>query len=246
MSNLETFHFVDGFRLHEYLCRVQSLLDNPVYNALITRDERFSNGTDEVRYFDEEVSPFAGFRDTYEKGFDDLHDLLPPGRKILYATPKLIQEPAGWTRLAQIKGIQFVFEAKTSAVDAHRLIPLQVENIPEMVSLAELTKPGPFGPRTIEFGHYYGIFEEQRLAAMTGQRLHVSGFSEISAVCTHPDHLGKGFAGVLLQHQLKLICDMGEKPFLHVREDNDRAIALYERLGFRKTGPMNFYFLKKV
>ncbi len=114
-----------------------------------------------------------------------------------------------------------------------------------MMQLTALTKPGPFGLRTIEFGNYFGIFENETLVAMAGQRLHVSNYTEISAVCTHPAYLGKGFAGALMQHQLNLICDQGQIPFLHVREDNLRAIALYERLGFAIQRPMNFYFLKR-
>jgi predicted GNAT family acetyltransferase len=108
-----------------------------------------------------------------------------------------------------------------------------------------LTKPGPFAMRTIEFGYYHGIFDRDKLVAMTGQRLHPGHYAEVSAVCTHPDHLGKGYAAALLLHQLAIIRRQGKIPFLHVRADNDRAIALYERLGFRENGPMNFYFLTK-
>ena len=114
-----------------------------------------------------------------------------------------------------------------------------------MVELANLTKPGPFGPRAIEFGHYYGVFENDRLVAMTGQRLHVQNFTEVSAVCTRPDALGKGYATALVRHQVNLILSQGQIPFLHVRADNGRAIAVYERLGFNVQGTMNFYFLKK-
>ena len=80
---------------------------------------------------------------------------------------------------------------------------------------------------------------------MTGQRLHVNNYTEISAVCTHPDHLGKGFAAALMQHQLNLILNHDQIPFLHVRAENSRAIALYERLGFKVNREMNFYFMKK-
>jgi len=81
---------------------------------------------------------------------------------------------------------------------------------------------------------------------MTGQRLHPGNYAEVSAVCTHPDHLGKGYATALLQHQLTLICHQGKIPFLHVRADNERAIAVYERLGFRLRGAMHFYFMKSL
>ena len=124
--------------------------------------------------------------------------------------------------------------------------PLQQKDVEEMIQLALLTKPGPFASRTIEFGHYYGIFESGQLVAMTGQRLHPYHYAEISAVCTHPNYLGKGYAAALIQHQITLIMSMGQKPFLHVRADNERAIALYHRLGFEVSRPMNFYFLKRM
>ncbi|HEV7779710.1 MAG TPA: GNAT family N-acetyltransferase, partial [Chitinophagaceae bacterium] len=111
--------------------------------------------------------------------------------------------------------------------------------------LATLTRPGPFAKRTICFGSYFGIFDNEKLVAMTGQRLHVDNFTEISAVCTHPDHTGKGYAFNLLQHQLQIILQQGQHPFLHVREDNQRAIGLYERMGFTISRPMNFYFMKR-
>ena len=225
---------------------MEDLLYNPVYNALQSSDASLSLGTEKVKYFDEQVSPFAGFHQDYDKGFEDLYNLLPSGRNILYATPQLIKEPEGWQILAEVKGLQFVFDEGTD-IGGHSIKPepLNNRNIEEMMHLAALTKPGPFGPRTIEFGHYFGIFENNQLAAMTGQRLHVANYTEISAVCTHPHHLGKGFAAALILHQLNLIRSHGQLPYLHVREDNNRAIALYERLGFKVRRPMNFYFMKR-
>ena len=225
---------------------MEDVLYNPVYNALRTGDASLCFGTKEVKYFDEQVSPFAGFDWNYDEGFEDLYNLLPAGRNILYATPQLINEPEGWQILTAIKGLQFVFDERTDpGYHSIKPEPLNNRNIGEMMQLAALTKPGPFGPRTIEFGHYFGIFENKQLVAMTGQRLHVANYTEISAVCTHPDHLGKGFAAALMLHQLSLIRSHGQMAYLHVREDNSRAIALYERLGFKARRTMNFYFMKR-
>lgn len=223
------------------------LLDNPVYNALLTGDAHRGRGTDFVKFFDREISPFAGFDETYAKGFDDLYDVLPPGRSILYANRRQIEEPAGWKLVRYIAGLQFVLSAfKPIDGDVVEPVPLQNQYVPQMVELAKLTQPGPFDTRTIEFGHYFGIFDKDKLVSMTGQRLHVADYTEVSAVCTHPDYLGRGYAGALMDHQLRLIINDKQLPFLHVRADNARAIALYERIGFKINGPMHFYILKRV
>ena len=225
------------------------LLDNPVYNALLSGDAHLGRGSSTAKYFYEEVSPFAGFAEDDPHGFNELYNLLPAGRKILFATRKALKEVPGWQLTHKIIGLQFVFTGTNAAANttnnSPELIPLESKHVEEMTTLARLTKPGPFDKRTIDFGHYYGIFDNNKLAAMTGQRLHVENYTEISAVCTYPDHLGKGYAAALIQHQLNLICDSGKIPFLHVREDNKRAIGLYLRLGFTQNGPMNFYFLKR-
>lgn len=225
---------------------MEDLLHNPVYNALRTGDAHHNIGTGDVKYFHEDVSPFAGFSDSYNNGFEELHQLLPPGRLILYAIPGQMKEPPGWNLRAEVKGLQFIYTGKDAGENRSlKIVSLGTEHIPVMMELAALTKPGPFGWRTIEFGHYFGIFESDRLVAMTGQRLHAGKHTEISAVCTHPSYLGKGFAAALMQHQVNLILSHGEQPFLHVRADNSRAIQLYERLDFKVNRPMNFYFMKR-
>lgn len=225
---------------------MNELLQNPVYQALLTGDKHFNLGNENVKFFDPEVSPFVGFDEGYTNGFDELNDLLPTGRRILYANPSPIKLPKHWQLQHEINGFQFVYEkGKELKNEFSDIIPLTTDHVNEMVELARLTKPGPFDARTIEFGSYYGIFENNKLVAMTGQRLHVENYSEISAVCTHPDHTGNGYAFSLLQHQLQIILNGKQIPFLHVRDDNTRAIQLYERLGFKVSRPMTFYFMKR-
>lgn len=225
---------------------MKNLLQNPVYNALLTGDRHFNVGSDKVKYFNEEVSPFVGFDENNVNGFAELHAALPVGRRILYATTDTITPPKGWQVQHEIKGLQFVYERGNDIEEDFRnVIPLNETHIDQMISLTAVTKPGPFGKRTIDFGHYYGIFEDEKLVAMTGQRLHVENFTEVSAVCTLPDYTGKGYAYRLLLHQVRLILQQGQQPFLHVRDNNERAITLYKRIGFIVSRPMNFYFLKK-
>ncbi len=228
---------------------MNDLLYNPVFSALSTRDQHLSFGSEDVKFFDESVSPFAGFRVNHVSGFMELHSLLPNDRMILYATPEHIDIPLQWKLLVKVEGVQMLYTGNgfnSTATQLSNIVPLNDSHIPEMVALATLTRPGPFGTGTIEFGHYYGIFENNKLVAMTGQRLHPGDYSEVSAVCTHPDHLGKGYATLLVEHQTALILEQGYKPFLHVRADNKRAIEIYERLGYIINRPMNFYFMRTI
>lgn len=221
-------------------------LPNPVFGGLTSGDRHLGFGTDKVKFFDEDVSPFAGIADGYDHGFEDLYDLLPPGRVVLYATPHALLPQKGWKLLHEIQGVQMMLDqvGETRQNDLS-LVPLGREHVDQMVQLTALTKPGPFGPGTISFGHYYGIFDHEKLVAMTGQRLHVQECTEVSAVCTDPEYLGKGYASALVVHAVALIRQQGKIPFLHVRADNQRAIALYERIGFTIRGMMNFYVVKK-
>ena len=80
---------------------------------------------------------------------------------------------------------------------------------------------------------------------MAGQRLHPGNYAEISAVCTHPDYLGRGYARQLLLQQVQRIKANGETPFLHVRDDNERAINVYKSLGFEMRAQIYFYVMAK-
>ena len=100
-----------------------------------------------------------------------------------------------------------------------------------MLELLEITQPGPFFIDTIELGNYYGVREDGRLIAMAGERMKLEGYTEISAVCTHPSCRRRGLGGALSSIVAKGIQDRGELPFLLVAENNHGAIRLYERLG---------------
>ena len=103
---------------------------------------------------------------------------------------------------------------------------------PQALELALLTRPGPFGPRTPELGEYFGYFDGDRLVAMAGERMAAESLREISGVCTHPDHRGRGHARKLMLKLVRRQLQRGETPFLHVMRDNASARELYQRMGF--------------
>ncbi len=225
---------------------MEHVLDNPAWNALISGNKHLSYGNEQVKYFDKEVSPFAGIKENSMDNFQILFELIPHNVPILFITPVEMEFPGQWKVLNCITGLQMIYDDLAEPADAElELLRLTDEHIPQMLALTKLTNPGPFAARTIDFGHYYGVFEGERLVAMAGQRLHIFEYAEVSAVCTHPDYTGKGYAKQLLLHQLGRIKTASGIPFLHVRYDNERAIKVYENLGFVTRKKIYFYVLKK-
>jgi predicted GNAT family acetyltransferase len=102
-----------------------------------------------------------------------------------------------------------------------------------MLELVARTEPGPFLTRTIELGDYLGVRRDGALAAMAGERFRPEGWTEISAVCTAPEHRGEGLASRLVGALVAGIERRLEGAFLHVLATNTAAIRLYEQLGFR-------------
>jgi ribosomal protein S18 acetylase RimI-like enzyme len=126
--------------------------------------------------------------------------------------------------------------AMPAAAEDPEAVRLEPRHASQALELASLTHPGPFGPRTIELGEYFGYFEGQRLVAMAGERMHAGTLREISGVCTHPNFEGRGLARRLMAKLIGRQMQRGETPFLHVMGDNARARGLYARMGFRDQG----------
>jgi len=230
-------------------------LDNVIWQALTTRDAQFAESFDEARRFVREVGPLGAFREHGPQGYASLAGLVGPEGTIGLFLDDPYDARAGWNFVAGAPLLQMVADnGITPPVrrdsGAELIIPEIVELGPqdskEMIELTALTKPGPFGNRTHELGTYLGIRWKEKLVAMAGERLKVPGHTEVSAVCTHPEHTGKGYAGILMAEVMKRIRDRGETPFLHVRQDNVRAIAIYKRLGFRERKLGHFAVLRKV
>ncbi|MXV50171.1 GNAT family N-acetyltransferase [Pedobacter sp. HMF7647] len=227
---------------------MKHLLDNPIWNALISGNQNLAHGSEQAKFFDVSVAGFAGLKDNSENDLLNLRDQVAAQRVVVLFTPGEIKIPEGWLVKAKKDLVQMVFnEQELPGTEfSKEVVPLTDVHIPAMLDLTALTNPGPFFSRTIDFGNYEGIFEGSQLVAMTGQRMQPDPYTEVSAVCTHPDHLGKGYAGILIQRQIRNIVDNSRIPFLHTFSTNTRAIALYERLGFRLRKNMLVYILEKA
>jgi GNAT superfamily N-acetyltransferase len=226
-----------------------SLLDNVIWSALNTSQAHLGAGHGGARKFHKEVSPLGGFSEPNHEAYDSLSNLVGAGERVGLFLETDPQPGADWTIIASIPLLQMLHQDGASPApigdSLHVFHQLGEADVPEMLALTKLTKPGPFSTRTREMGDYFGIRKNGALVALAGERLRLPGFTEISAVCTHPEHLGHGYAGRLIALLLGRIRGRGEQAFLHVREDNTRAVQLYERMGFRKRVLRKYALLMK-
>jgi predicted GNAT family acetyltransferase len=225
-------------------------LDNVIWHSLTTRHAQFAESFDQARRFIPEITSLFAFLEPTDRGYGSLAKLLHgPGTLALFLSAPHQPRPE-WNLVAATPMPQMVYESASAPPSRSssdpEVIDLGAADVPEMIEITALTKPGPFNRRTHELGTYLGIRRDGKLVAMAGERLKVPGYTEVSAVCTHPEHTGHGYARILMTEVMRRICDRGETPFLHVREDNVRAIELYRRLGFSQRVLSHLAVLRKV
>lgn len=221
-------------------------LDNAVWASLTgPAHAALAVGGDLARRYPAEVSPFAALRDHRDPAsWDALAGLLDPGEAIVLSAPDL-EVPPDWRVVETIPGVQMaatprLVDARDEG-DAPTTVLDPDADTPAMLDLTRRTRPGPFLRRTATMGTYLGVRgPDGELAAMAGERLHPAGWTEISAVCTDPAHVGRGLASRLLRDVARGIRARGEVPFLHTGAQNTRAIRLYEHLGFELRTPTVF------
>ena len=213
--------------------QLSHLLDRPIWNALTTRQAAIAQRVGAAVRLQADIGVFAAAADSSADsraalaalgcGDDglwlvELEPVTPPPGMVVHHMAACVQMVAGQTDAREPR---FAFEELTDADAA------------QMFALARLCEPGPFFEHTNRMGRFIGVKDGARLIAMAGERLQPEGYTEVSGVCTHPDHRGRGYAGGLMGIVAARIVERGDTPFLHSYADNDGAIALYERLGFR-------------
>lgn len=216
-------------------------LDRPAWSALTTRQRDLALGDDLARRFAPAVGPFAAVAADDATHLSRLGELIAEHGPVVLLQRDEIPLPPGTVARLRAAGVQLVLERlrvpsraqpPASRKPQPELVPLGRDDAAEMIALAKLTEPGPFESRTPELGGFLGVRVDGRLVAMAGERMKPEGFTEVSGVCTHPDHRGRGYAAMLSAAVADRIVARGETPFLHAYESNTGAIALYERLGF--------------
>jgi predicted GNAT family acetyltransferase len=206
-------------------------LDNPIWHSLNNAHKDFAIGGDLAKRYLTDVVGASGLKENTEAAFTELATICPEGATAVVYSPEL--EQSQWEIVFQVTIFQMVCGKDVPAPDYKMEIQaLGLDDVPEMLALIELTQPGPFLERTVELGAYYGIRQEGQLVAMAGSRMFTPHYREISAVCTHPDYRGKGYAGLLSQHLAQQFQQDGIIPFLHVAMDNHNAQSVYKKLGF--------------
>jgi ribosomal protein S18 acetylase RimI-like enzyme len=209
----------------------EAMLDNPVYAALCGPHARFAQVRGRARRYQHDVAPFLAlpsppsaqdWRDAADLVAPDTHAAVRCGGEV----------PDTWRAAASFDLVQMIDERVTGA-DCEEAVALGSDDVPEVLELVAQTEPGPFLARTIELGDYLGIRRDGTLVAMAGERFRLDGWTEISAVCTKPDHRGRGLASLLIRALVARIQLRSQRVFLHVLDTNTPAIRLYEELGFR-------------
>ena len=209
-----------------------NLLNNPIWEALTTEQSHCTSGGVFARRFFAAIAPFGAVSAPTLQAETELVQLVEPGEQICVVG---VAPPfsSAWQLQRQSEILQMVCQERIENGEDESDIQLLTDaDIPAMLALTALVYPAYFRAGTAGLGAYFGIYQNGQLAAMAGERMRITGLQEISAVCTHPDFVGRGYARRLVKHLVNKIWGRDETPYLHVDADNTRAIALYKGLGF--------------
>jgi ribosomal protein S18 acetylase RimI-like enzyme len=216
-------------------------LDNPVWYSLTEYHQKFALVFENIKFYHPEFAAFGGIInneniDTPISEYTKLSDnFLMVGDK-----PTI---PNSLTLKSELIGLQMILHQRIKIPIKEEIVKLEEEYNAELLALVKLVYPHFFKQKTTKLGNYYGIFKDNQLVAMTGERMQMNDFTEISAVITHPNYTRKGLAAQLVVHTAHQIFNQHKIPFLHVAENNFGAIKLYENLGFETRTKMSFWNL---
>jgi predicted GNAT family acetyltransferase len=220
-------------------------LDHPIWTALTTTQQALAEGDARARRYPPQVAPFAAIPDMSGESFAALGALMAPSDIAVLFTPDAVNPPDAFTVVLAETGEQMIGTPAEIPLRGVDIVTLGVDDVPDMMELTALTKPGPFSARTHELGTFLGIRVDGQLVAMAGERMKPAGYTEITAVCVHPSQRGRGYGQMLLAAISRQILVRGEIPFLHVFTSNESAIALYRRQGMEIRRRLHVTVLQK-
>lgn len=220
-------------------------LDNPFWSSLRSRHRDIAQSAGDVARYPAEFAPFLGVASADTDVTDALAALVAPGESV-YLLGVIPRAPDGWQLEAFRPLAQMSCTSPIPVVDGPEVIALSDAHRADVLALTALVYPHYFRLRTMEMGRYFGIYQEGRLAAMVGERLGMETLREISAVCTHPDFNGRGYARRLTALLSNDNLERGCTPFLHVSYENPRAKKLYEQMGYTHRPDIGFWSLRRA
>jgi len=208
-------------------------LDRPIWSALTTRQADIAEREGGAVRLRPDIGVFAAAADAAPESRAALTGLRCGPEGLWFLEVDAVAPPPGLVVYHTAACVQMIADHIEERTPPFTVEALTDADAPAMFALARLTEPGPFFAHTNRMGDFIGVKQGGTLVAMAGERLRPEGYTEVSGVCTHPDHRGKGYAGGLMRIVASRIVARGEMPFLHAYADNSGAIALYETLGFR-------------
>ena len=220
-------------------------LDNPFHSALASIHRSIALCHGETLRYPVDSAPFLGIPHAGVDMAAALDALVPEGDTVLLLGVAPAVVPTGWSLQPFADLAQLHCEHALEVVDGPDIIELDDRHRADVLALTALVYPHYFRPRTMELGRYFGMYVDGHLAAMIGERLGTPDARELSAICTHPEFLGRGYARPLTAFLGNLTLQEGRLPFLHVAYSNARAKALYEAMGYRLRRDIPFMALRR-
>ena len=215
-------------------------LDNPVYNSLLETHNRFAISYDNAKFYHPDYCAFGGFIGTTISSQLLEYALLSDDFYVVGDKPDFNNN---LTIVRELICNQMILEKPVENKIDVSIISLNKDHAEDLFELVNKVQPGYFKSKTNEMGSYYGIYMDGNLIAAAGERMKMNEFTELSAIVTHLEHTGKGYATQLIAYLTDKIFSEGKTPYLHVANTNLNAIKLYEKLGFTIRRKISFWNL---
>ena len=219
-------------------------LDNPVWHSLNELHSNYSLDYSGGKFYKPNYCSFGGFVNL--ESFSNDIDAYANRTHNFFVVGEISKNIGKLILNKNLVCIQMILNQPIDLDIHEEITELKSDNHKkDLFNLVNIVQPGYFQRNTADLGTYFGIYKNNKLIAVTGERMKMHRFTEVSAVVTHPEHTRKGYAKQLITQTTKHILNKGKTPFLHVTASNFGAIKLYESLGFSIRRKINFWEIIK-